>query len=247
MTDRFKLGVLAAGAVASLGALAPTLATASPPQGVSATKAHGSASAAAHGSASASTHRGGSAAGHGSGSGGRSGSGPGPAALPCPSIALSQPFLAWGDKGEYALLRGEDPDNFDGSGWKLNGGARVMDVRLHDGGTGQVLDLPAGASVVSPAICVSPAYPKARTLVRDLAGSQGVHIYVSFYKNGAWGRSFSNGMVKGLHGNWAASVPIMIHAASLKSLTPARFTLVAGGSRSEYQLYNFYVDPRLIK
>ncbi|HZU40980.1 MAG TPA: hypothetical protein VE992_08000 [Solirubrobacteraceae bacterium] len=168
-----------------------------------------------------------------------------PSSLPCPSVSFSHPFLAWGDRGSYTLLGGEAPDSFTGEGWKLSGGAKIVTARLRDGHTGTVLSLPAGARALTPMICLTSDYPKARTMVTDVAGRRGVALYVSFYEHGAWTRNVASGLVKGLHARWRASTPIMIHAASLKSQTPARFTLVGTGRRSSYDIYDFYVDPRL--
>src|SRR5947209_9089702 len=74
------------------------------------------------------------------------------AAVPayCPSPLLSQPFAGWGDAHQYTLLPGEAVDDFDGSGWHLSGGARVVTQRLQDGSVGRVLDIPSGATAESP-------------------------------------------------------------------------------------------------
>ena len=71
-------------------------------------------------------------------------------AAPAPSTGLpgedfSQPFLSFGDEASTRSPRVRAPDNFDGTGWILNGGASIVTTTLDDGSTGQVLDLPAGS------------------------------------------------------------------------------------------------------
>lgn len=161
----------------------------------------------------------------------------------CPDYSLSQPFVAWGDSNQYTLLPGESVDNVDGTGWRLSGGARLMRTAVEDGGRGQVLDMPAGSVVVTPPMCVNASsYPEARTMVSDVSGTEGVAMYVSYEGSGPWGWPFATGMIKNTTPGWSPSKPIMLHAAELNGEHLVRFTLVALGG--EYQLYNFYVDPR---
>ncbi|MBV8432641.1 MAG: hypothetical protein JO244_15865, partial [Solirubrobacterales bacterium] len=92
----------------------------------------------------------------------------------CSSPLLSQPFLAWGDSNSYMLVPGQTADDFNGQGWQLSGGAKVVTTQLSDGTTNSVLDLPSGSKAVSPVICVSSAYPTARAMVRNVKGAEGV-------------------------------------------------------------------------
>src|SRR5438105_4398981 len=62
----------------------------------------------------------------------------------CTAPALSQPFLYAGDSNYYALVPGQSPGQFEGKGWVLSGGAKVVKSR-----TGGVLDLPSGSKAVS--------------------------------------------------------------------------------------------------
>ena len=85
----------------------------------------------------------------------------------CSNPTLSQPFLSVGDHNWYTLMPGESADSFAGGGWTLSGGAKIVTTKLADGTTGSVLDLPSGLKAVSPVICVTSAYPTARTTVRN--------------------------------------------------------------------------------
>jgi hypothetical protein len=163
----------------------------------------------------------------------------------CPSYVASQPFLAWGDPNDYALLPGESIDSVDGAGWQLSGGAKLVTTRLADGTMGQVLDLPKGATAVTAPICVNSSQePEARTMVADLSGTSGVATYVAYSSanDGSWGSLLAAGNVKYTWSGFGPSKPIMLHAGSLRGVHLARFTFMAFDG--EYQLYNFYVDPR---
>ncbi len=162
---------------------------------------------------------------------------------PCPDYSLSQPFLAWGDSNQYSLLPGESVDNVDGTGWQLSRGAHLVSAPVEDGSAGQVLDMPAGSVVVTPPMCVNASnYPEARAMVSDVFGTEGVAVYVSYQGDGPGGWALATGMIKNPAPGWYPSKPIMLHAGELRGEHTVQFTLVAYGG--EYQLYNFYVDPR---
>jgi hypothetical protein len=161
----------------------------------------------------------------------------------CPALPVSQPFLSWGDSNWYSLVPGQTTAAFKGSGWVLSHGAKIVTTTRQDGTTGSVLDLPSGAQAVSPTICVSSDDPTARTMVRDVAGSQGVDMYVSIA--GASGQKTGN--VHGHQSDWVPSTAVNIHTAPISGLQPVRFTLVGAGTAGEFEIYNFYVDPRMIR
>jgi hypothetical protein len=78
-----------------------------------------------------------------------------PDASTCSTQAFSQPFLSAGDSNWYTLVPGQSSGSFDGAGWTLSAGARVVSTTLADGSTASVLDLPSGSKAVSPTICVT--------------------------------------------------------------------------------------------
>src|SRR5690242_16460800 len=67
-------------------------------------------------------------------------------ACDAPNYSFSQPFAASRDSNWYTLAPGQDVDSFNGQGWTLTGGAKIVTDTLADGTTGQVLDLPAGST-----------------------------------------------------------------------------------------------------
>ena len=159
----------------------------------------------------------------------------------CSVLPVAQPFLAWGDTHWYSLVPGQTTANFVGTGWTLSGGGSIDSVVRADGGTGTVLNLPSHATAVSPPICVSSDYPTARTMVRNLVGAEGVYVYVSYA-----GATFQNtGQVHGAGSAWTLSTPVNIHSAPLPGWSLVRFKFVAGGTTSRFQVYNFWVDPRM--
>jgi hypothetical protein len=158
----------------------------------------------------------------------------------CVTPTLTQPFTAWGDQNWYTLVPGQSPDNFDGAGWSLGGGATLTAVGLADGSTGSVLDLPSGAWAVSPQVCVDSSYTSARTMIREPSGSDGLAMSVQYQG----GPPLSPVGVAGGSKKWNASAPISLQPTNNSGWVMARFKFWANGSgNDEYQLYNFYVDP----
>lgn len=235
MKGPFRKGCIAAGAVLGL-AVVPSAGVADPPPGGTlppAALAHSHAGATHSGMAqSPGTSDPSSTAGTSGAS--------------CPTYSLSQPFLAWGDPRQYTLLGGETVGNVGGQGWQLSKGAQFTTTTLADGSQGQVLDMPAGSVVVTPPMCVNDSsYPRARAMVSDVSGAQGIAVSVSYPGTGVRAKSLAAGRIKNPHSGWRPSAPIMLHAGSLRGVHQVQLRLVARGG--EYRLYNLYVDPRRIR
>jgi hypothetical protein len=163
----------------------------------------------------------------------------------CTAPTVSQPFLFANDSNWYTLLPGESAGNFSGSGWTLSGGAQVITTTLPDGLVGQVLNLPSGSKAVSPTICVNSADPTARTMVRNVTGAEGVQFYVSYEGTNTWTNPQNTGQVHGQQNNWTTSDPVNIQPSNQSGWQLVRFTFVPGGQASDFQIFNFYVDPRM--
>jgi hypothetical protein len=155
-----------------------------------------------------------------------------------PSYTFSQPFASLGDSSWYTLAPGQSLDSFNATGWTLTGGAKLVTTTLADGSVGTVLDLPAGATAVSPSMCVDSDYPDARVTMRQVSNGPGMHVYVSY--NGVNGQGQSSGNVNG-GSTWGASRAFQLHASSLSGWQEAQYTFV--GDKGEAQVYDFYVDP----
>jgi hypothetical protein len=163
----------------------------------------------------------------------------------CPPPQLSQPFLSASDSNWYMLAAGQTVDNFNGGGWTLSRGARLVTTQLADGQTGQVLDLPSGAKAVSPAICVQSNFPTARTMVRDVTGSEGVSVYVSYAGTSTARNPQNTGQVNGNQTDWTLSDPVNLQPGSRPGQQQVRFTFSSGGTASDFQISNFWIDPRM--
>jgi hypothetical protein len=163
---------------------------------------------------------------------------------PCTAPALSQPFTAWRDSALYTLAPGQLPGVFTGGGWMLLDGATVTAAPRADGMAGQVLDLPSGSLAVSPPMCVDSDYPTARTMIRNVQGGGGVAVFVTYAGAASWGKARNGGNAHGPGPNWGLSDRINLQPKHTPGWQLVRFALVPPhGSGSEYQLYNFYVDP----
>jgi hypothetical protein len=163
----------------------------------------------------------------------------------CSEPQLSQPFVSVSDMNWYTLVPGETPDSFGGGGWSLTGGAHIVTTQLADGHTGSVLDLPSGSTAISPVVCVQSNYTSARALVRNAVGAEGVSVYVSCAGTSTWNMPAYTGQVNGSRTNWTLSDPLRVQPSNIPGWQLARFAFVPGGRASNFQIYNFYVDPRM--
>jgi hypothetical protein len=166
-------------------------------------------------------------------------------ATTCSSPALSQPFGAFKDFRFYTLAPGGGFDDPAGAGWQLAGGASIVETAQADGTLGGVLDLPSKASAVSPVLCITSDFPTARTWVRNVAGSEGVFFSVSYFVDGAWTTPKNTGQFHGDHGAWTLAGKINLQPDGHPGWQQVRFTFVAGGNTSRFQVDDFWVDPRV--
>jgi hypothetical protein len=170
----------------------------------------------------------------------------------CTAPALSQPFLSWQDTNWYALAAGQAVDNFNGAGWTLSGGAKIVATTLADGTTGSVLDLPSGSQAISPTICLTSDYPSARMMVRNLSGSNGgnVSFSVSYAGTTSANSPLQTGTFKttgnqGVGGGWELSDPVALEPSTNSGWQPMQITLTPSGpAKASFEVYNLYVDPR---
>ena len=161
----------------------------------------------------------------------------------CASNALTEPFSALGDTNEYALIPGESADSFNGTGWTLSGGAKVLTTKLSDGTTGDVLQIPSGGAAVSPPMCVTSSYSSLRTMLRNVTGSASLNIAVAFTSNNRTATSTDSIALSGTA--WNVSPVMAIGPLSGNAAQQAVFSMSVGGKASEEQVYDLYVDPRM--
>jgi hypothetical protein len=158
----------------------------------------------------------------------------------CVAPTPTQPFLSAGDSNWYTLAPGETPGSFDGGGWTLSAGASIQ---AGQNSTGSVLDLPSGSQAISPPMCVSTDYPTARTMARNVSGTQSVQVLVAYAGAKSESKAQNVGAVGG-QSAWTLSDAFNIDPGDLPGWQLVRFTFV-GSKKSDTQVYDFYVDPHM--
>ncbi len=161
----------------------------------------------------------------------------------CTMPALSEPFAAWSDTNEYALVPGQAFDSFTATGWTLSGGASIETTTLQDGTSGSVLNLPAGSEAVSPEMCVDYDFPDARMMVRNATGVQDLNFLSSYAGSGT---EVNDGYsVTGQGTGWTPSPILQTDPGSSSGWQLVVFTIQVPATATDTQVYNVYVDPRM--
>lgn len=163
----------------------------------------------------------------------------------CTTPVLTQPFLSWHDRNRYTLAPGQSADDFAGTGWVLGGGASIRTQALADGRSGHVLDLPVGGYAVSPPTCVETDYPTARMMVQT-RGTAHVGAGV-FYAARSTHSLRLSGVLRSAGSGFTPSRPFQVHPGRLPGWQMVQFVFGAAGTRGDAQIYNFYVDPRMLR
>jgi hypothetical protein len=163
----------------------------------------------------------------------------------CSNPSLSQEFLPWKDSNWYTPIPGQSSDGFDGTGWTLSGGARLITTTLPDGTTGQVLDLPSGSKAVAPVACITASYPTFRSFVRDVRGSEGVFFYVSYAGANSWTNPKNTGQFHSAGTTWSLSGAVNLQPTNVSGWQPVQITFIPGGKTSDFQVYDAELDPRM--
>lgn len=166
----------------------------------------------------------------------------------------SQPFLRWLDPLPYTLLPGGDFES-GAAGWKLSGGARVVDGNESfnaAGGGSKSLLLPAGSSATSPTMCMGLVLPVVRYF--STGGNLLSYLRVEAVYTDPGGRQRSIDLLPGglPTKSWAPSLPALqlmglVNVLTLDGLTSEialRFTpkgtLLGAGT---WRVDDIYVDP----
>lgn len=161
---------------------------------------------------------------------------------PCPTPAVSQPFLSWGDTAWYTPAPGVTPDSFTAAGWTLSGGATVTSTTLADGQTGPVLDLPPGASATSPMVCVDSNEPTAR-MITQAVGTGASNDAARFYVTPVGSGTLTGGQPVNAGTQWAESRPVNVFRGN--GAEDADLTLVSNETTGDVQIYDLFIDPHM--
>ncbi|HME02830.1 MAG TPA: hypothetical protein VKG38_07325 [Solirubrobacteraceae bacterium] len=168
-------------------------------------------------------------------------------AATCPGAALSEPFAAWGDTNSYSLVPG---GNFEGSltGWTLSAGAKTVAGGEPNAASGNLgldaVQLPAGASVQSPPVCVSSSEHTFRFFVRSEGKEAKVNAQIIYGSvNGS-----DPGQKTTATGTWAPSTifhtgPLVAKALETSATVEValRITSLSGTARID----DLFQDPRM--
>jgi hypothetical protein len=160
----------------------------------------------------------------------------------CEHQTFSQPLLAYGDANYYVLAPGGAFSSADS--WYLSGGAKITPTVQSDGTTGKVLQLPSKAQASSPVMCITNDYPIARLFSRAISGTGPLSLNVQYWRKSGWTRLRDTGGFTADQSKWALSGMLPILADQRTGWQQVRFTLLAGGRNSTFQVDNFWVDPR---
>jgi hypothetical protein len=110
-----------------------------------------------------------------------------------------------------------------------------------------VLNLPGGSSAVSPPMCVKSNYPTGRTMIRDVAGFAGVQFQVAYKGSKSWVNPRHTGLVHGNSKAWTPSHLFDLRPYRTAGWQIVRFRLSVRRHTGDYELYNLYIDPHMVK
>jgi hypothetical protein len=172
-----------------------------------------------------------------------------PTVTSCPTPALSQPFLPWGDSAQYELVPG---GNFEAGAqsWSLSGGAAdVAGNESYYVGSptdSQSLSLPSGSSATSPAMCVGIQNPDLRLFAENTGSSLStLTVSVNFQTSLGGAATLPIGVISA-GSSWQPTLqdPIVANLLALMpgDQTPVSFTFTPSGG-GNWQIDDVYVDP----
>jgi hypothetical protein len=167
----------------------------------------------------------------------------------CPTQVYSQPFGVFGDSHSYTPV-GDAGVEHGATGWKLNGGARVVagNEPWHVGGSrdSYSLHLPSGSSAETPALCVGLEHPTVRLFAKKNSGLLStLTVSAVLHLNGGGTLAVPVGIM--LAGSKWTPTPAYLYLGNALALlagdsTPMsfRFAPLLGG---DWQIDDVYVDP----
>jgi len=165
--------------------------------------------------------------------------------LTCAGQVFGQPFVSYGDSNYYTLAPGGE-FNSASEGWTLSGGASIVSATRPDGSTGGALELPSGAKAVSPPMCVTLAYPTAKTWVSAANGTKAITVSVSYAGTASEISPQEVETIKAKHGSWTLRRFSVEPSLAGQEDAPREVRFVfEGGSKGTSELFDVYVDPRM--
>ena len=163
---------------------------------------------------------------------------------PCEERTFARVFKPWNDSRLYTLAPGGDFET-PAEGWTLDGATVVADSSPFVLGAAlgaSSLELPSGATALSPPICVERGFPSFRLAARSVSTDQAVVKVQVVYADG---RAKKTGRLKPA-ADWAVTRKLSLAQGRFKvrrkesALVQLRFAVTAGTAR----LDDLYIDPR---
>jgi hypothetical protein len=168
------------------------------------------------------------------------------ATTPCEERVFDRLFKPWHDRMLYTAVPGGDFETL-AEGWTLEGGAALVAdsspflLGLALGAS--ALELPAGATALSPPICVERGFPNFRFAAKSVSTERAsVKVQVVY----ADGRRKATGRVKP-RADWAVTRKLSLAQGRFKvkrghsAQIQLRFAVTSGTARMD----DVYVDPRI--
>jgi hypothetical protein len=166
---------------------------------------------------------------------------------PCAARSFSTIFSAFGDTALYTLVPGGDLEA-GAAGWALSAGAKVApgssSIKLGARLGARSLELSAGATATTPAICVERGYPSFRFVARSLVAGRGsLRVEVIYGPD----RKVKDTGTYAPSIGWAPSPVLKLQEGLFDvragSSGEVRFRFTASGGT--VRVDDVYVDPRL--
>lgn len=156
---------------------------------------------------------------------------------------MENPFLGWGDPGNYFLAPGGDFEN-GAEGWALSGGA-TLESGSSPEGWGTSLNLPKDATALSPPICVADGYTHGRMFGQALGDNRRPKAQVEVEVLYSSGKAVSDDVR--VQANWDATRSFSFDEAEYV-LDPVTGTdtiqlLLTGDGATDALLDQVYIDP----
>jgi hypothetical protein len=163
---------------------------------------------------------------------------------PCAERTFARVFKPWNDRRLYTLAPGGDFETL-AEGWTLEGATVAADSSPFVLGAAlgaSSLELPAGATALSPPICVERGFPSFRLAARTVSTDRAVVKVGVVYADG---RVKKTGRLKPAF-DWAVTRKLSLAQGRFRvrrgesAMVQLRFAVTAGTAR----LDDVYVDPR---
>ncbi|MDA0181089.1 hypothetical protein OJ997_12345 [Solirubrobacter phytolaccae] len=167
------------------------------------------------------------------------------APLTCPQEPTVRVFRPWLDPSPYVPI-----GSFEADGWTLTGGASRVPGnepwRVGGAGHATSLKLPAGATAVSPPVCISIDRPTIRFFARNTGAPLG-RVRATVVVPTLLGElRLPIGVVLNPSERWSPTLPMPVIVNLLTLLGGpgnVRFELTAAGYKSEWLVDDVYLDP----